>query len=219
MKTLTNVTADNSTCGLHFSQMRFDGSNHNAPSMRPGQRLSTRTSGYSSSHNRSSVAFTTGNQVSADRRKYKRRKLKLKRIKGVELDLFNLQRVFVFEHETCNDRQHTAQEEAPSKEAAYPTKTSQEVVVLEPTDEHGHDMPMAIAAMPDANESTFQDLTPRWQRDLRTFEGSERFIEADEQWDMHSMASCFSSTASGSCLEPQYENGRRYHGFSAGVYL
>jgi hypothetical protein len=216
--TLTNFAAKHSTCGLYFSQMRFENSSKSVvPLVTPRHRLKAGAGGSKASHHYPSMSRTVGTQVNADPRKYKRRSLKLKRIRGVKRDLSDLQRVFVFEQEANGDRMRPRTPgQTPGTEAAKSRQTSQNDRVLEVSGEHDGAMTLAEDVMLNADKSTPGALNSRKQDRLRTFNEATPLIEADERWDVHSMTSCFTSA---SLLESVYENGRRYHGFCAGLYL
>lgn len=198
--------------------MQFeDSSKSSVPLVRPRHRLKPGAGGSKASHHYLSTSHRVGTQVNADPRAYKRRSLKLKRIKGVKRDLSDLQRVFVFEQEANGDRmQPRTPGQAPSTEAAEPRQTSQNDCVLELSDEHDDAMTLAEDVMLKADNSISGALNSREQSGLRTFNEAMPLIEVDERWDAHSMISCFTSVSS---LGAEYENGRRYHGFRAGLYL
>lgn len=166
------------------------------------------------------MSRSVGTQVNADLHKYKRRRLKLKRINSVKRDLSDLQRVFVFEQEANEDRlQLGMRRGAPNTEAAKSRQASQLDQVLELIDERNDGKSLAEDVVFDVDNSTPEAFISSGLSRLSTFDEAVPLIEADEQWDMQSMDSCFTSLTSASSFQAEYENGRRYHGYCAGLYL
>jgi hypothetical protein len=158
--------------------------------------------------------------ANADPHKHKGRRTKLKRINGVKRDLSDLRRVFVFEQEAHEDKIESRMPEgAANTEAPKPRQASQVDRALGLSEEHDDDKFLAEDIVLDIEPFTPEAFNSRGQTRLRSFGEAAPPVKADEQLDMQSMASCFTSFTSASSFQGEYENGRRYHGYCAGLYL
>ena len=162
--------------------------------------------------------------TSADRGKVKPsqnlRRLKVRRVKNVERDLLELQRVFVFEQQSMGkETPHRRRGRLVRSKAGQSAQASQDDRKSMSDDErhaavhHNEDAvnvhPNSVA---ESNDSSTQSLPA--SRGQTSFS-----IEADEQSDVASMISCFTSLTGPHLLDPVYLYGRRYHGFHEGLYL
>lgn len=128
--------------------------------------------------------------VNCLQRKLQHRKIKVKRTKRVQRELSDIQRVFIFEQELeATIACSLSPQNADATTMEAQTTTASHALVLE------------THVVPDQDQSS-------------------HVIETNDWWDAASMTSCFTGpTGVGSFSEPEYENGRRYHGYRAGLYL